>query len=351
MPSQRSRFWCFTLHPKSLDDGKEQTIEHKLPDKARYAVFQREMGAEGKEHYQGYIEFNDAVAGGQRTSWVKEWIPGAHTEIKYAQRDNVRHYCMKPCSADCKEKHCVEARTKGNGRMNWETSKPTEIGRYMGDAQGKRTDVDDIKEAIKKGASFNEVCELNFSFAMKHARSLRDYIVEQQPKRDWKTEVKVIWGDSGTGKSRWCRETYPDAYWLSKSNTGNVWWNGYNGQEVVIIDDFYGWIPFDYYLHLTDRYPMSGETKGGMVNLRPRVIVITSNREPRKWYSSVLKGDKQFQRAFGRRFDSIERWTIDKKGHVSKVLTPWEEHEDDEEEVIDDEEIVIPEPSKRRTLM
>lgn len=41
------------------------------------------------------------------------------------------------------------------------------------------------------------------------------------------------YGDTGTGKSRHVRTKYPDAY--IKGN--NIWWDGYDGQEVVIIEE------------------------------------------------------------------------------------------------------------------
>lgn len=308
MPSTTSRFWCFTLHPKSLDDGSKQTIPSTLPPKARYCVYQLEKGKDGKEHYQGYIEFNEAVSGGQRTEWVKTFIPGGHTEIKYAKREDARHYCMKPCSTLCNQSHCSEARSIGNGRVDWENTAPTELGSYGDITPGSRTDITELQDAIKKGATYEQICDLNFGFAMAHSRSLKDYIALYQPKRDWKTKVVVIYGDSGTGKSRYCRETYPNAYWLSKSSSGNVWWNGYNGQETVVIDDFYGWIPFDYMLHLMDRYCMSGETKGGVVNIIPKTLVITSNKPPCKWYSKAYENDLQLEIAFSRRIDEIQYW-------------------------------------------
>ena len=36
-----------------------------------------------------------------------------------------------------------------------------------------------------------------------------------------------------TGKSRYVREKYPDAF----IKDANKWWDGYNGEEVVIIKD------------------------------------------------------------------------------------------------------------------
>lgn len=41
------------------------------------------------------------------------------------------------------------------------------------------------------------------------------------------------WGASGTGKSRGVRERYPEAF--IKSN--DKWWDGYNNEDVVIIEE------------------------------------------------------------------------------------------------------------------
>ena len=58
-------------------------------------------------------------------------------------------------------------------------------------------------------------------------------------------------------------------------------------QETVIIDDFYGWMPFDTLLRLTDRYPMLVDIKGGAVQFTAKRIIITSNEVPDNWYPNV----------------------------------------------------------------
>ncbi|KAL0152209.1 hypothetical protein M9458_051932 [Cirrhinus mrigala] len=44
-----------------------------------------------------------------------------------------------------------------------------------------------------------------------------------------------------------------------------AWWDGYDGQDNVIIDDFYGWIAYDELLRVCDRYPCKVPVKGAFV--------------------------------------------------------------------------------------
>lgn len=78
-------------------------------------------------------------------------------------------------------------------------------------------------------------------------------------------------------------ESYPDAYWKQRSN----WWDGYANHEHVVIDEFYGWLPFDLLLRLCDRYPLLVETKGGQVQFSANTIVITTNKRPTEWYTNM----------------------------------------------------------------
>jgi len=281
MPSPSSRYWCFTHY---------SDISQNLPQDAKYCVYQPELAPTTKrKHYQGYIEFSTAVKGGQNSEWVKQFIPGAHIEPKstFATREEAEHYCRKPCSADCPNKHCKEAREKGNGRIDWRNTKPIVIGvqEEQGDikkrvTQGSRTDLAKALKDIQSGKSVLDIIEEQPSM-LYHIRSLKEMIREYrfQPKhRDIK--VIVLWGNSRTGKSYTARQQ--DHPVFNKSD--GDWWDGYNGEKTIILDDYYGTLKYQELLKVLDPYPYQVPIKGSFVWAQYETVYITSNSPPDKWY-------------------------------------------------------------------
>lgn len=64
-------------------------------------------------------------------------------------------------------------------------------------------------------------------------------------------------------------------------------WDGYNGQEHVVIDEFRGGIDISHVLRWFDRYPVIVEVKGSSTVLRAKHIWITSNISPMEWYPTL----------------------------------------------------------------
>lgn len=117
-------------------------------------------------------------------------------------------------------------------------------------------------------------------------------IIEGELKNEW------YWGPTGTGKSRKAHTENPDAYIKNQ----NKWWDGYKGQDVVIIEE---WSPdvkgLTSYLKIwSDRYPFNAEVKGSSDKIRPQKIIITSN------YSMEECFEGEDLNALKRRFKQIK---------------------------------------------
>lgn len=286
-----SRNVCFTLNAEEgeelrLLDPYDETWKH-----FKYLVYQREM--EGHEHYQGYLEFDASLNYNQIHAFA-----GLERAALFNRRGTAKqadHYCRKPVSG-CLCEHCEKERanpTKLEG--------PWEHGTMS--AQGQRAELLEVKAAIDKGMKMPEVRQNFFHIAAKHDNFFSRYCRDIAPQRDSPPEIWVILGNTGTQKSRWARNRWPDAYWWK----GAKWWPKYHNQECVIIDEMYGHkMSFTDLLRLCDRYPFDVETKGGDVEFNSKIICFTSNQEPADWYSDLATHQTDWEHSpLKRRFDEF----------------------------------------------
>lgn len=107
-----------------------------------------------------------------------------------------------------------------------------------------------------------------------------------------------IYGESGCGKTRSVIKQYPECYIKPR----NQWWDGYNGEEVVLVDDV---DIFDKALggklkHWADFCPFIGESKGTSVRIRPKKIIVTS-----QYSIEGIWEDKETRDALNRRFIKV----------------------------------------------
>ena len=227
-------------------------------------------------HYQGYVEFIKR----KELSALKRLDPCIHWEPRRGTPEECKAYCSKP-----------ETRLEG----------PWEKG-TISEGQGKRKDLEDIQQMCIEGKSYVEIADKHFGQWVRYRNGIISYIqLKRGNSRQWKTNVIVIIGEPGTGKSRYCLEEYPNAYWKDPSDE---FWDGYDGHETIILDDFYGWISYTTMLRLMDRYPLLLNVKGGKTPCMAKTLVITSNQEPDQWYKKIFER-KNALTAFTRRIDQF----------------------------------------------
>ena len=259
----RSRAWMFTLN-NPVDDESPSLLEQK---NAVFCIWQKEKGAQGTEHLQGYVIFKT-----QKTlNGLKKFkcVDGAHWEIRRGTHSQARDYC-------CKE----DTRVAG----------PWSFGVEPADGKGGRSDLLALKRLLDDNKSEMEIADEMFGTWARHYKCVERYKrLKNMHVRTWPSITTVLYGPPGTGKTKWCLDNGGEsAYWLKKPNGGSVFFDGYEGQDIVIIDEFYGWLPFDLLCRMCDRYPLLVDTKGGMCNFYPKKIYITSNQHPSEWYRNGL---------------------------------------------------------------
>jgi len=255
----RARHWFFTINnPTDEDTHALQTY-----DELSYALWQTEAGENNTIHLQGMFGTKKQL----RFNNVKNLFPRAHLEVTRNTGAAI-HYVTKQ-------------RTRVSG--------PFIRGTLPKQTQGKRTDLNKVKEAILAGASMKDLSLDHFEPTLKYFRGMQSIVMLHQKGRDFVTKVYIFWGPTGSGKTL-AATTFPNPYKVhSISKGGQLWFDGYDPSthETVIFDDYYGGIRWTELLQITDRYPHPVQSKGGMLQFRAKYIVFTSNNRPESWYPKM----------------------------------------------------------------
>lgn len=142
--------------------------------------------------------------------------------------------------------------------------------------QGKRSDLATIFGEIDNGRSVREISREYPTQWAYHRKAMNEYKEMWEEVRDWKTQVILLWGPTGTGKTRRAIENG-----ATQIEVQGDFINGYNGEDIVVFDDISPWtFRREQFLKLFDRYAYRINIKGGDRNWKPKKVYLTTNYKP-----------------------------------------------------------------------
>lgn len=160
--------------------------------------------------------------------------------------------------------------------------------------QGSRTDIHAAMEDIKQGAKMKDILFNHPSVFFKYPKGVAVAMetVDDEPEVCiGRKQAIVYWGNSGTAKSHQaeCKEGKGNVYRVSKEMYLSKFWLKYQGQKVLLLDDFNGsWMTFESFKGLLDLKPSVLNVKGTDKWCRWEKVYITSNEHPQNWWKNKM---------------------------------------------------------------
>jgi len=254
--AQFSRF-SFTIFDNDIDNYDR--IFEGLPELLGFLCHQKEQCPKtGKVHFQGYCETKTKRTLSGFIKWFHSMWPTAHIEPSRGSYKQNLDYCSK-------------SDTSVPGSFHME-------GTPM--QQGKRSDISEVLQMIRDGSTIEQVIDEHPHMydKIKHLETYRARI--NRGLRDVK--VTYLWGPTGSGKTTWAWEyaqkNNKTIHFVSPTADGKTWHDGYDGQDIEVLDDIdLRNFPRTYLLRLFDRFPLLLNCKGSMTPALFTEVIVTSN--------------------------------------------------------------------------
>lgn len=302
------RAWCFTEFEVKTYEEVLRGEDFLKKWNVQFLSIQNEICPSTKVHHiQGFVYFQNA----RILSGVKLVLPKAHWEQALDKAPYAT--AIEYTTVDKKHKD-------GTPDTSWIPGTQFQWGDKP-QAQGARSDVTELREAIKTGTVSYTDAIGNYNAGLRYARGVQDLVREHYKPPPYKIpkELKAtcVYGDAGLGKTMFLKKRAAaegkSLCILKNRQLRNGWYDGYNNHDWVLFDDIDG---------STFKYPrdlmgaLDGDdgrvpVKGGFVKWAPEMIFITCDKHPYDFYPQWITAKPNHYAQFKRRFQEVKLMTDD----------------------------------------
>ena len=264
--NRKGRYWMVTIREQ---DWKPE--ESCIAAPVVYIKGQLEQGAGGYKHWQVYAQSANAT-----TLRAIQSFFGGSCHVELTRSKAAEMYVWKEDTRIGEPFEFGKQPFKRNSQIDWKK----------------------IVDLAKEGNT--ESPEIPPDIYLRYYGALQAISKNHSKPKAMERTGWVFYGPTRTGKSRKAYNDAGENCYFKNPNT--KFWDGYRGEEHIVIDEFRGRIDVSYILAWLDRYPVRVEIKGSAVPLNAKTYWITSNLHPKEWYPEL---DNETYEALLKRFTLV----------------------------------------------
>jgi len=291
----QARKWFLTINNPEDKGTTIDNVEERLKTlkSVQGGFIAGETGKEGIYHLHAYVCCSSPI----RFSTLRKHFNEAHIEIAKGSNQQIRDYIFKEGS----ENH-----------------------RHFGDIPNERPGArmsasEQLRDMVAQGMSDNEIV-MEKASNMHHLTTIERYRQilrkEEYGKKCRNVEVMYIEGATGVGKTQWVYDHYgfDDVYMIDDYGPNS--YDEYEGEGVLVLDEFEGQIDTSYLRKLLDKFPLRLKSRYKNKYACFTKIIIISNTPLKLQYRDIQSVDPESWKAILRRINKV------------RVYTAYLEHED-----------------------
>ena len=306
LENARSRKWQLTIN-NPLDQGFDHSVIRDKLSQMKSLVYWCMCDEEGDECETLHTHIFFCLSHACTASRLQNLFPNCHREIVHGKSAENRAYILKDGEKFNKDHTGHYSYTDSGGRLHEGTNFSDtfeEDGEMPQEHQGKSSSSDIIVDMIRSGASNAEIVDTVASAYrdLEKIERVRSMYRDAEFASKWRDlDVTYIFGQTGSGKTRSVMDKYGYTNCYRVTDYKHPF-DTYDGQDVIIFEEFRGGLKHGDMLNYLDGYPLLLPCRYFNRQACYTKVFIITNIPPDAQYHSV---DKESREAFYRRIHTV----------------------------------------------